>query len=280
MPLLPPILSLVIALAAIEGSAWWWMHPTPAGLGDPILTYQPSRSAGVSPAAQEKPKLGDSRSQIVDRRSATENAPAQPPTASSSRNQKSAIINHQSSISTIPQTNLLSVTSLPEIVARALPSLRCSTGTASRIDTAEGVTIHTAFFEWDLASSTSVLEAFKHLPDECMGSIGMTLTAHHSPRPYQVGNETLSFDHSIFRDPQGEVIHAFKGVWVSGSSGLLGNGLRGGGEQARQLRWKAGLHRFRPAHARVAQGAVRGIPNPDLAWETFQSTMLVDLKME
>ena len=121
------------------------------------------------------------------------------------------------------------------------------------------------------------MEAYKHLPEQCMGSIGMTLVGRCPPRSYQVGDEPLSFDHTIFRDPTGAIIHAFKGTWVSGASSLLGNGLRGGAEQWRQLRWRSALTRFRPAHARVAQGAVRGISNPDLAWRAFEQAMLVDL---
>jgi hypothetical protein len=158
--------------------------------------------------------------------------------------------------------------------------LHCSTGTAARIDLDDNVTIHLAFFEWDLADSTNVLEAYRHLPDECMGSIGMKLIEHRPSRSYQVGKETLTFDHTVFRDPRGVIVHAFKGTWVSGASNLLGNDLRGGLEQWRQLRWRSALKRFRPAHARVAQGAVRGIPNPDAAWQAFESAMLGDLSFE
>ncbi len=142
------------------------------------------------------------------------------------------------------------------------------------------MTINLAFFEWDHADSTNVLESFLHLPEQCMGSIGLTLMEHRPPCSYQVGGETLSFDHTVFRDPVGAIVHAFKSTWVSGSNNLLGNGIRGGKEQWRQIRWRAGLNRFRPAHARVTQGAVRGIPNPDLAWQAFSAAMLVDLKFE
>ena len=171
-------------------------------------------------------------------------------------------------------------TPLPEVVAKSLPSLHCSTGTAARLDLDGGVTIHLAFFAWDLANSTNVLDAYEHLPDQCMGSIGLTLTEHQPPRSYQVGGETLTFDHTVFRDPGGITIHAFKGTWVSGANSLLGNGLRGGVEQWRQLRWMSAIKRFGPAYARVAQGAVRGIPNPDAAWLAFKSAMLEDLVFE
>ena len=41
--------TIVLALGAVEATAYWWMHPAPAGRGQPVLVYQPSRSAGVSP---------------------------------------------------------------------------------------------------------------------------------------------------------------------------------------------------------------------------------------
>lgn len=170
------------------------------------------------------------------------------------------------------------------MVASALPSLRCTTGTAARIDHDDGTSIHIAFFGWDKADSTNVLEAYKHLPEECMGSIGMKLTEKRPPRPYRVGDETLWFDHTVFRDPTGVIVHAFKGTWVSGTNDLLSDaglldagGPRGGAQRTRQLRWQFALQRYRPAHARVAQGAVRSIPNPDLAWAAFESAMLKDL---
>ena len=295
------IVAGILVLGAVEATAYWWMHPAPAGQGEPVLVYQPGfRGQGTQVKTQEQ-------------------ATAQ----NDSSDQKSAINNHQSSISPSPASSTL--TPLPEIVAAAIPSLRCSTGTAARIDRDDAVTIHVAFFEWDLTSSTNVLEAFKHLPEECMGSIGMTLVEKASVRTFVVrgqgagvrGQETvdrglkgqdeataqsssakqqsetiiqqssissapstdstISFDHTVFRDSRGVVIHAFKGTWVSGATNLLGEGVRGGVELWNQIRRNAAFKRFRPAHARVIQGAVRGIANPDLAWEAFEEAMLNDL---
>lgn len=239
-------LLLLSWVLVIEGLAWWWMHPAAAGQGEPVLVYRP-QSSGEPPG----------RVQIW-----------------------TMTLNCQAGIPLPIQNSKSTLTPLPEIVARSMPSLRCSAGTAARMDQEDGISVHLAFFEWELADSTNVLEAFKHLPDQCMGSIGMTLTGYASPRSYQVGGEALSFDHTIFHDPRGVVVHAFKGTWVSGAANLLGDGLRGGAEQWRQIRWKAAIKRFRPAHARVAQGAVRGITNPDLAWQAFQKAMLNDLKFE
>jgi hypothetical protein len=235
------ILAVVLALGTTEGMAYWWMHPAPAGLGQPVLCY--------------RPKMEDRELRIEDGTSTPGSSSRDPASDSCSS----------------------AYTFLPEVVARSQPSLHCSTGTAARIDLDDDVTIHLAFFEWDLADSTNVLEAYRHLPDDCMGSIGMKLIEYRPSRSYQVGKETLTFDHTVFRDPRGTIIHAFKGTWVSGASGLLGNGLRGGKDQWRQLRWRSALKRFRPAYARVAQGAVRGIPNPNAAWQAFENAVLADL---
>jgi len=293
-PTLASISAIVLALGTTEGLAYWWMHPAPAGLDQPVLCYRPGvgrdrrarplvangvSSEGEADVIAQRPEVGGENvdlptsqdpATVTDRRyNATD------PLSSIHDPLSSLTDNGQQTTD-----NSSSYTPLPEIVAKSLPSLHCATGTAARIDRDDGTTIHLAFFEWDLADSTSVLEAYKHLPDQCMGSIGLTLIEHRPPRSYQVGGETLSFDHTVFHDPRGVIIQAFKGTWVSGANGLLGNGLRGGMEQWRQLHFRMALKRFRPAYSRVAQGAVRGIANPDRAWQAFQDAMLCDLKFE
>lgn len=245
------IASMAGALCAVEALAWWWTHPAPAGLGDPVLTYRPTPAAASPPSTATTPDTTDD------------------PLA--------GFEDSASSSSTIPESI---TTPLPEIVAKSLPSLRCSDGFAARIDRSDGVTIHLAFFEWNLLDSSSTMEAFKHLPEECLGSIGMTLVEHRPQRFHQIDSESIPFEHTVFHDRSGTVVHAFKGTWVSGTRTLAGDGIRGGREQWRKLRWKAAAQRFRPAHARVTQGAVRGIPNPDSAWLTFQETVLQNLSFK
>lgn len=249
--LLSNVFLIVLGLAGVEGFAWWWMHPDPAGINQPVLVYHPTRSGGIT-----HPASGMETTRVPQ------------------TNDKSPITEYSS------QPSISSTTPLPAVVEKALPSLRCTTGTAARIDFDNGTTIHLAFFEWDLTDSTSVLEAFKHLPEECMGSIGMKLIEHRPPREFRIDGESMGFDHTVFRDRVGVIVHAFKGTWVSGMNTLLVSGFRGGADQWTQIRWKAGLKRFHPAYARVVQGAIRGISSPDLAWEEFKRTMLVDLKME
>jgi hypothetical protein len=101
---------------------------------------------------------------------------------------------------------------------------------------------------------------------------------------------SLLFDHTIFRDPgQGggswipsPPVHAFRAVWVSGlptadaRKGLASDKF----DRLRTIRFKSALTRFRPSHARVIQGTVRGAANAQAAWQAFEQTMLDDLKFE
>jgi hypothetical protein len=213
------LLAVLIGLALMEGAAWWWTHPAPAGLGEPVLAYERGGRRTADAMGGERTVL------------------------------------------------------LPAVVEQAAPGLRCSRGIAARVDREDGAEVHLAFFEWDFVDVGSVFEAFKHRPEECLGAIGMTLLEVRKPRVLEVGDERLSFEHTVFRDPSGMIVHAFKSTWVSGLRALIGEEVRGGGAQWRTLRWRAALARFRPAYTRVAQGAVRGISNDDLAWAAFQKAI-------
>jgi hypothetical protein len=216
------LLFILLALAVTEAIAWWWMNPTPAGLGQPVLTWV-SRDAD-----------------LTDR---------------------------------------------PDLYAKSAPGLRCTTGEIRATDRADGIGIFVGFFAWESSSSTGdVLEAFRHQPEDCLGYIGMKLVSIEPRRTFVVGNEILTFDHTILRSPQtmGGLVHAFKAVWLSGvPTGTSREGILGGDQfSLRTIRWRAALHRFRPAHARVVQGAVQGVHSPDQAWKVFQSAILEDLKMK
>ena len=126
-----------------------------------------------------------------------------------------------------------------------------------------------------------------------MGSIGMTLVSVETTRSYQLAGETLLFDHTVFLDKNrfsnsrnpmvdAPLVHSFKAVWVSGLSNVAARDglLNYQEENLRQARLKAAITRFRPSHARVFQGAVRGAANADAAWNAFEIAMLKDLRME
>jgi hypothetical protein len=257
--------------------------------------------------------------------------------------------------------------------------LRCTGGQVFHVQVDDAIGMHGAFFEWDGTDTGSVLEAFRHMPEACMGSIGMKLVSKEKPRSYVVGldrrgtedrlsvvggqlsveetpdsesprhaslsssspdnrqrttdnssssstlsssstdnrqrttdnssttlsstdnrqrttdnsssssSTTLLFDHTIFREPgQGRglvsspPVHAFRAVWVSGMERSDAREGIGGDEfdRLRAIRLKSAMSRFRPVHARVIQGAVRGAANGDAAWRAFQSAMLADLKFQ
>lgn len=283
------IFAIALALGTVEGVAHWWMRPAPAGQGEPVLVYRPGFS-------RQGTEVGGQ--QVADIQSSS--------------------FNQQSAISPSP-----TLTPLPEIYAKSAPMLRCSGGQVlyAKLDDSSG--IHLAYFEWDGTDTGSVLEAFRHMPEACMGSIGLKLvekapvrtfvvrkqsaaarsqegnpssTIHNHPSPISssslnpqspIPDHSLVFDHTVFREGGGHAglsapIHAFRAVWVSGvpeadaRKGLGGDDF----DRLRTIRLKSAIDRFSPAHARVIQGAVRGIADPDLAWEAFEETMLKDLSFQ
>ncbi len=269
----PIILATVLALGAAEAVAYWWMHPTPAGLGQPVLCYRPQANGHNALATPQQ--IADAQADIAAGNSTPPTSNLRPPTS-----------DLRPPTSDSPSSTF---TPLPEVYAKSAPKLRCTSGQVFHVKRSADIGLHLAFFEWDATDTGSVLEAFRHLPDACMGSIGMTLMSREPPLPYQVGSESLIFDHTVFREPGlpggitplASQVHAFRAVWVSGLSaadartGLAGNSL----DHLRTIRFKSALTRFRPTYACVIQGAVRGATSPDAAWLAFQDAMLSDLRM-
>jgi hypothetical protein len=307
------ILAILLALGAIEGIAWWWMNPAPAGIGEPVLAYRPPVGLDRRPVRQSLGDDGagplvangvesegrDQESEVRDQRS--EVSGQEEASASSSPNQKSTIKNQDSKISSSSSSSptdhrslltdhFSTTTPLPEVYRQAAPMLRCSSGQVFHVKIQDTIGLHGAFFEWDGTDTGSVLEAFRHMPEACMGSIGMKLVSKEAPIPYTLSNHTLIFDHTVFRDHghgggplvAGPLVHAFRAVWVSGvSSADARQGLDGRKfNQLRAIRLQAALTRFRPAHARVIQGAVRGLHTPEAAWQAFEQHMLRNLTFE
>lgn len=221
------------------------------------------------------------------------------------------------------KTSPFSFTPLPDLYSEAASMLRSTAGQVVLArDDELGVSLHLAFLEWDGTDTGSTLEAFRHPPEACMGSIGLTLVANHPPRTFTVDGRPLVFEHAVFREGGGRgpalrmpaaggrsselapgasllpqprttdnrqpttfparTVHAFRAVWVAGlppttpTDTILGTPLA----DLRTLRLRCAAHRFRPAHARVVQGAVRGAPNADRAWQAFHDTLLADLRFE
>lgn len=198
--------------------------------------------------------------------------------------QESAVLTYR------PSASNSSFTPLPEVYQQAAPILRCTSGQVFYLKIHESAHFHGAFFEWESTDTGSVLEAYRHMPEACMGAIGLKLVSHEKIIPHEIDGHTLLFDHTIFSDPSQPsgpfapvpLIHAFRAVWVEGipttdaRQGLNGREFN----RLRTIRLKSALARFRPGSARVVQGAVRGIPNPELAWQAFEQSMLKDLKFE
>lgn len=216
------LLILALALAAVEGLAWWWMNPASVA-GNPRVLEWNHVASSPADAAKEW-------------------------------------------------------TWHPELVAKYQDSLGCSAGQIAHAKLDGTSEIYAAFFSWD-RSSASVIEAYRHLPEECLGSIGMSLIEHRQPRSFLVGNQTIDFGHSVFRDHRGIIVHSFKATWVSGTDKVYGTGLARLTEW-RKVRLQAALKRFQPGHARVIQGCVRGIYDHERAWNIFADSVLPSLHFE
>lgn len=170
----------------------------------------------------------------------------------------------------------------PDEYAQVSTSLRCSNGWMGRLTLRDGgPAIGLGWFEWRDTDTPNTLEAFKHLPEECMGARGVPLEAFHPARIFESPEGTLIFDSSTFRpkNDRSSAIHVFKAVWIAGYKGLnLREEAFATGQlyktDVRQLRIKAALTRFRPPRACVLMASVTGIPTEALAWDVFRVNVL------
>jgi hypothetical protein len=170
---------------------------------------------------------------------------------------------------------------LPQLLEHSIRTLKCSTGSVSRLKREDGVSIHVAYFEWDGSSrQVNPLEAFKHLPEQCLGSIGMNLVKDYGNHSIIVEGVRLNFKQLLFQNAMGRPVHSFKAVSVTGAASLISDGAQGGFEEWRELRWKAALLRFKPSRVSVIQGAVHDVVSPNQAWSIFRDNVLPDLVLE
>ena len=93
---------------------------------------------------------------------------------------------------------------------------------------------------------------------------------------------------TIFEEPDGTdsplrtPIHSFRAVWVSGLHDTDARRGIGGREldRLRAIRLKSAIDRYRPGHARVIHGTVRGALNSADAWQAFEQHMLRHLTLQ
>jgi hypothetical protein len=167
----------------------------------------------------------------------------------------------------------------PDMVEKYRNSLNCSGGSICQIKRESGPTLHAAMFAWDNSTSVTAIEAFRHHPEDCLGSIGMKLIQRYPDKVFRVDDQELYFNHSAFRDQEGITVHSFKATWIEGKSQSYISGMSHTDEW-REQRAQAAWSRFSPKHARVVQGAVRSIHNPDAAWIFFERSVLVALHFQ
>jgi hypothetical protein len=274
----PLIAATLFGLVAVEGLAYWWMHPAPAAVNPRVLTWQPQVGQNRPPGPPSAHGADrDAEALAADNSESGANPQLTVPNAPVAGG----------SSPPPPRVPAFSLSPLPDVYAAAAPMLRCSNGQVFFAKSADSLSLHLAFFTWDHTDAGSVLEAFRHLPEACMGSIGMELVATEPPLTYHVDGTALTFDHTVFREPgQGggrgfpaPLVHSFRAVWVAdlpgadARQGIFGKPF----EQLRRIRLQCALTRYRPAHACVIQGTVHGAPNSAAAWQAFESAMLTHL---
>lgn len=179
---------------------------------------------------------------------------------------------------------------LPDVYQQSAPKLRCTSGEVYYRELDDGTRLNLAFFEWQRTDAGSVLEAFRHMPEVCLGSVGMKLVSKEPSVHFQVEGQTITFDHTVFQDPgQGgeqvigtPLVHSFRGIWVAGMVNADARGTIQGDavERLRAIRFKCAADRFRPPYACVIQGAIRGTISSEAAWEAFEKTMLQGMTFE
>ncbi len=162
------------------------------------------------------------------------------------------------------------------------PVLRCSDGWMASVGDDLGARrMRAGWFSWDPADGGSVLEAFLHSPETCMGAIGWSSLGRRPSRRHDLGDRRLEFDVTEFKDPAvGGSLYVFKTVWVSGSrDASLRGGIAGLGsaDALRSFRLAMAVQRFKPAHARVLMGVVAGEADEAAAWQRFRDQVLTGL---
>lgn len=164
-------------------------------------------------------------------------------------------------------------TPLPDAYDEVDQVLKCNGGWIGEAQSG-GRPIRISFFRWDEMATVNTLEAFKHFPEECMGTTGMVLKKVHPERTIEKDGHKLIFDVTAFQPQHGlGTTFIFKAIAVSGhEEATLRTGIYGHSYQnLRQHRLAAAKNRFRPPHTRVLMGGVTGVPTEELAWREFRS---------
>lgn len=160
-------------------------------------------------------------------------------------------------------------------------SLSCDTGLRGVIRGRYGSVVSVGFFEWNDSQSTRVSEVLAHMPEVCMGMVGVNLEEMFPSRRVSFGDFELIFDATRFRGADGKPIFIFKAPWIDGVRELdLRRGPHSGivkVDDQRMFRLESVKRRYSPRYARVLMGGVHGATTVDEAWEIFSEAVLKDV---
>jgi hypothetical protein len=152
-------------------------------------------------------------------------------------------------------------------------TLRCSSGWVGNVESG-GRPVRISFFRWDQVSTINTLDVFNHMPEICMGSVGMRLQRVHEPRILEIDGRSIKFDVTFFRPENGMgSTYVYKCYFVAGEEEFdLREGYSGVRFQdLRKFRLMLTWRRFRPPYSRVLMGGISGVPTEELAWQEFRS---------
>lgn len=168
---------------------------------------------------------------------------------------------------------------------KAREALMCSGGWIGSVGGDNKPRVHLSWVEWDQLGVANTLEAFRHLPEECMGSIGMVQEKVYPQREAGTGERRMVFDSSRFRSQHGgPAMFVFKAVWVSGTGAMSQRGEFFGfdlgtiNRSRGAIRMASTLHRFKPDHTRVLMAGVTGLPSEEFAWRHFSREILPQIQ--
>lgn len=160
----------------------------------------------------------------------------------------------------------------PVSMARAIEVYDANRGWERQFNDGEGLTMIAHFFEWSEVKTAPMMIISGHTPKECNAAAGFALISEDAPREWRsaTGN-TLKFHSSRFRTTDGGNLFVFKTAWLQGLGSIT---LNPGSNRFERIR---GSLAPITGEGRVLQAGIFGAPDPQTAWNYFESDVLKKL---
>ena len=177
------------------------------------------------------------------------------------------------------QPSLAPVFSWPEAAAHfshsenlehTFEQYKCDRAAEYQTTAGDGIKLASVYLEWDRVEAGPAMGFAAHGPEICNTALGYKLLGIDANRIFEVpGTVPIRFDCTRFADREGKTVYMYKTAWVQGLGSWQ---LRDEGNQ-RLERLKRSFLRH-TGEARVVLTAVYGAPDPEQAWQTFQTQVI------